>query len=131
MATVRHQVHPNVLQAILVSPNGATMRNMLRRGLRVQAAAKRGCPVDQGRLRSSITVRLLPDRVVIGSNVSYAIYVHEGTGIYGHKGRPIRPVNGRYLVWTPRGATKPVFAREVRGMPGRPFLRLALVAARG
>jgi len=128
--TVRHQIHHNVVQTILVSPNGAVMRDMLRRGLRVQARAKQLVRVDTGRLRSSITVQMLPGRVIIGTNVSYAIYVHEGTGIYGPRKRPIHPVNGRYLVWTPRGATRPVFAREVRGSPPNPFLRDALWAAR-
>lgn len=45
-----------------------------------EGAAKRLCPVDTGRLRNSITHALSgEDSVTIGTNVEYAIYVHEGT----------------------------------------------------
>ena len=49
-------------------------------GLVAEGAAKRLCPVDTGRLRNSITHALMgDDSVAIGTNVEYAIYVHEGT----------------------------------------------------
>lgn len=38
--------------------------------------------VDTGRLRSSIAHQLDGDSVEVGTNVDYAIYVHEGTGKY-------------------------------------------------
>ena len=38
--------------------------------------------VDTGRLRSSIAHQVDGDSVEIGTNVDYAIYVHEGTGKY-------------------------------------------------
>lgn len=56
-------------------------------GLVAEAAAKKLCPVDTGRLRNSITHALSgDDTVAIGTNVEYAIYVHEGTS--RHKGVP-------------------------------------------
>ena len=56
-------------------------------GLVAEGAAKRLCPVDTGRLRNSITHALMgDDSVAIGTNVEYAIYVHEGTS--RHKGVP-------------------------------------------
>jgi phage gpG-like protein len=130
MVEVRHQIKPNVVQALLTSPTGGVTRDILRRGLKVQMQAKMLCPVDTGRLRSSITLRVLADRVTVGTNVTYGLYVHEGTGVYGHRHAPIYPVRSRYLVFTPKGETQPVFARSVRGMPARPFLREALRAAR-
>lgn len=58
-------------------------RDLQRRALKVEAAAKRLCPVDTGRLRSSITNRLDEDAAGlfadIGSNVEYAIFVELGT----------------------------------------------------
>lgn len=46
----------------------------------VEAAAKRRTPVDTGTLRRSITSRVLTkDRGVVGTNVRYAPFVHEGT----------------------------------------------------
>lgn len=97
-------------------------------------AARRGAPVDRGQLRASLTIEFSRDAngpfARIGSNLPYAIFVHEGTGIYGPSGQPIKPVRGRFLRFTPRGASGPVFARQVSGSPGRPFLLEALDAAR-
>lgn len=38
--------------------------------------------VDTGRLRSSIAHQVDGDSVEVGTNVNYAVYVHEGTGKY-------------------------------------------------
>lgn len=50
-------------------------------GLAAERFAKRACPVDTGRLRNSITHALNMDEeaVYIGTNVSYAPYVENGT----------------------------------------------------
>lgn len=81
-------------------------RDMLRRGLRVESAAKRRIShsprrIDTGRLRASINTQPIEHEglpgVRVGTNVDYAIYVHEGT----------------------------------RHMQANPFLRDALPAARG
>lgn len=118
------------------------------RGNRVLNAARRNAPVDEGRLRASLTIEYVNESNAIvariGSNLDYALFVHEGTGIYGPKGTPIRPVSGQWLRWPMKnnsggGARRRyrngrtaeyVFAREVKGMRGRPFLRDALNAAR-
>ena len=43
--------------------------------------------VDTGLLRNSITHKVVgDDSVIIGSNVFYSVYVHEGTGKYATKG---------------------------------------------
>lgn len=45
-------------------------------------------PVSDGQLRSSITHQVINgDTVEIGTNLEYAPYVHEGTGIYNANGR--------------------------------------------
>lgn len=95
----------------------------------VANAARRRCPVDNGPLRASIRseTRQRGSEVVgeVWSALEYAAYVHEGTGIYGPTGRPIRPVRARVLSWQPRGGGR-VFAREVRGQRPQPFLGDAL-----
>lgn len=119
---------------LLSGPTGPVFRDLTRRAIRVQNAAKALCPVDTGRLRSSITYQVRRNGntpyAVIGTNVKYAPYVHEGTGIYAGRG-PIRPVHARFLVFRPKGSLRTVFARQVRGVRPRPFLRDALAAARG
>lgn len=63
--------------------SSAVARDLQRRALKVDAAAKRLCPVDTGRLRSSITNQLDEDAqglyADIGANVEYAIFVELGT----------------------------------------------------
>jgi hypothetical protein len=141
--SVRHNLHPGTISVLLRSPANGTARDMLRRGVRVQAAARRnlggasGRPtrIDTGLLRSSIFVKPIvvgnAPGAWIGTEVRYAMWVHDGTGIYGPRGQPIRPVHGRFLVFTPKGAPFPVFARSVKGMRPNPFLKDALPAARG
>jgi hypothetical protein len=89
--------------------------------------------------------RATPSAVIgrVGTNVKYALYVHEGTGIYAGKG-PIRPKSARMLAWPVKnnsggggvrrykaGATAQyAFAKQVKGVRGRPFLRNALEAAK-
>lgn len=68
----------------LFGPGGAAHKDLQRRQIRVERAAKRLCPVDTGRLRSSITrgeiARDGNDLVAtIGTNVEYARHVEFGT----------------------------------------------------
>lgn len=78
------------LNSVLVSISGDVSRYMLRLGIKVQSAARRRCPVDTGRLRSSIGVTQKETAqgavTSIGTNVEYALYVHEGTRF--QQGRP-------------------------------------------
>lgn len=105
------------------------------RANRVLNAARRGAPVDTGRLRSSLTIQFVKGPggmpiARIGSNLPYAIWQEQGTGIYGPRGTPIVPKHAKFLVFTPRVAKGPVFARSVRGSKARHFLLHALDAAK-
>lgn len=142
MAVVRvyHRPNPAGLAAVIVSDKIAN--NMFVRGLLVESAAKRRLAepprrIDTGRLRSSIrTTRVTvfigyPRRGArVGTGVKYARYVHDGTGIYGPLHRPITPTTKTYLKFTPKGTTKIVFAKSVRGMKRNQFLKDALYAAK-
>lgn len=92
--------------------------------------AKRRCPVDQGALRSSIThvssVDTSTAKVVVGSPLPYAEYVHRGTGIHGPHGTPIVPVTRRFLKFKPKGQRGYIFRRSVAGQRPQPFLADAL-----
>lgn len=79
--------------------SGPVGRYLAKKAALVETAAKARCPVDTGRLRSSITWRLEYDSelaAIIGTSVEYAIYVHEGT-VY----MPPRPflVDGLHAVF--------------------------------
>lgn len=133
MARVNLQINQNVVRALFTDPNGGVAEDLLRRGRNVANLAKKYAPVNTGRLRSSIEARLVRYNgevaVLISTNVNYAMFQHEGTGIYGPHGTPIVPVQARFLRFRPKGSTMFVYARSVRGNPPTFFLRRALVAA--
>ena len=137
-----HQLDLGAVRALLTSPQGPVVRDLLRRGLLVETQAKRnlggiGGPkrIDTGRLRASIATVVVTRGgspvVLVGTNVNYARYVHDGTGVYGPRHTPIRPRRGKFLRFRPRGSRKWIYARQVKGMKPNPFLTNALPAARG
>jgi hypothetical protein len=71
------------LHRLLYASEGPVGKRIAQICTKVETAAKAHCPVDTGRLRSSITWRIEVDSggVVgfVGTNVEYAVYVHEGT----------------------------------------------------
>ena len=50
----------------------------------------------------------------------YPYWVHEGTGVYGSYGQPIRPIRAQYMVFRWKGKRRRM--RMVRGQPGQKFL---------
>lgn len=135
MARVVVRLNDAALREFTRGRNGAVVGDLVRRADRVVNRAKQLSPVHTGRLRSSITREVVVTAsgpvARAGTNVEYARWVHEGTGIYGPRGQPIRPVRAKVLVFTPKGANRPVFARQVRGARPRRFLTEALPAAAG
>jgi hypothetical protein len=149
-ASVTHKLDPAAIQKLLTSPQGGVYRDMMRRGLRVETRAKQNLQtgpkrVDTGRLRASISTQMVVVNgkpvAMVGTNVSYALYVHEGTGLYGPAHKMIVPVNKKVLRWKTRGAGQAgrraagkggyTFAMQSSGMRPNPFLKNALPAARG
>lgn len=109
--------------------------------------AKRLAPKDTATLSRSITLEISLRNgapvVAVGSNLEYAIYVHEGTGLWSTRGpRPIVPVRAKALRWAKvnnsgqgrrrykGGKTAAyVFSKRSAGSPPKPFLRDALPKA--
>jgi hypothetical protein len=132
---VRVNLDQGQINALLRSPSGPVGREMYRRGKRVEALAKRLVPVDEGRLRGSINadppvVRGGVPVVRVGTRVRYARWVHDGTGLYGPRHTRIYPKTAKALRFRPKGSPW-IFRRSVAGMRGTPYLKEALVAAKG
>lgn len=144
---VSHVFNEAQFKYLTSSPVGPVAKDLLKRGARVESRAKRnlsggvGTPrrINTGHLRASIGTNLIvrPDglAVRVGTGVYYALYVHDGTGLYGPKHTLIRPKHSKVLVFRSKvyGAKKGkykglVFARYVRGMKPNPFLKNALPA---
>jgi len=141
MPIIVHEMNFGAVQALLTGTNGAVYKDMLKRGLLVESRAKANLQsspsrVDTGRLRGSIRARMITlDGVPasrVGTNVTYALFVHDGTGLYGPRHRYIVPVNKSVLRWKSKSGGKGgfVFAKRSSGMQPNPFLKNALVAFR-
>lgn len=147
---VRHQLDREAIHRLLTSPQGGVAKDMFRRGLRVETKAKQLLQsdprrVDTGRLRASINTQAYTVNgkpvVGVGTNVEYAVYVHDGTGLYGPRGQMIVPVSKQVLRWKTRGRGQAAkrkagtggytFSMRSSGMRPNPFLKNALPAARG
>lgn len=145
-----HRLDLGAVRALLTSPRGGVVRDLLRRGLRVESAAKRNLSsapkrIDTGRLRASISTQVVTrdgsPAVIVGTNVAYARFVHDGTGLFGPLARRITPKRAKVMVWPGRGVSRryakrggrlrgKVVARSTKGMRPNPFLAKALSAAR-
>ena len=137
-AKVRHSLDRRALNALLSSPNGAAAKDLFRRGKKVETKAKKNLQreprrIDTGYLRSSISTQLIivgsKPAVRVGTNVEYAIFVHDGTGVWGPTGTPITPKQAKMLSWKSKSG-KRVYARQVQGMRPNPFLKDAMSAAK-
>lgn len=148
MSKIRCTVREGDMREFLTGKSGPVYRHVEELGAQVEVASKRFAPSKDGHLRSSImhveSVRGSTVVSTIGSHLPYAIFQHEGTGIYGPRHSYIYPVHGKYLVFTPgsssgtwgqassgsggeaTAAGGKVFARKVRGVPSNPFLYLGL-----
>lgn len=76
-------LRPSELTAVLEGEGGPVYADLTRRVLNVHAAATRLCPVDTGRLRSSLRWSVGRDSQglvgLVGSDVEYAGFVNDGT----------------------------------------------------
>ena len=89
--------------------------------LLIEAEAKKKCPVDEGRLRASITHETKRNEKeivgLVGTNVEYAPYVEYGTGIHAKNGK------GRKTPWKWQGHSKKYKGFHItRGQKPQPFL---------
>lgn len=136
---IRHHVDLTALHAILSSPQGGVAKDLFRRGKKVETRAKLNLSrsprrVDTGLLRSSINTQLVSQggkiSVRVGTNVVYALFVHDGTGLYGPKGAYIYPKTSKYLSWKTKNG-KQIYVKRTRGMKPNRFLADAIDAAKG
>ena len=142
-ANVTHKLSAAETRKLLTSPQGGTIKDMLRRGKRVESAAKKNLGnsprrINTGHLRGDIKTTLVMTggipAVRVGTHLSYAMFVHEGTGLYGPLHKLIVPKTKKALRWRAvKGGGKGgyIFSKSSRGMRRNQFLKNALSAARG
>lgn len=121
-------------------PNDRAMRNMVRIGVTEAASiAAKNTPVETGHLREEWkTTVAIKVQTFLGvgwsarweNSVEYAIYVNEGTGLYGpeHRKYLILPKTpGGKLHWVDRLSGEDVYANAVMhpGSPGNYMLQIS------
>lgn len=88
-----------------------------------------GPAVDSGRMRNAMEVTTERHgtelRTTVACRVEHALPQHEGTGVHGPEGQPIRPRRARVLRFRGRGGAF-VFRPEVEGVTPLRFLTIAL-----
>ncbi len=94
-------------------------------------SAKKTAPVRTGILRDSVSLSsgtAFSGSVLYGA--PYASFLHEGTGIYGPRGKiiVIRPKKKKALFWP--GAAHPVGVVRQKGIRPRDFVQRAIRGAR-
>jgi len=90
----------------------------------------REAPTVHGRLAGSFHTEKMDEyNWRIFTNVHYALYVHEGTGVHGPAGRPIVPVNAQFLAFEWQGRTW--FLKSVQGQKPNPYADRAISSAEG
>lgn len=95
----------------------AVRQGLQKACLIVERDAKKKCPVDDGTLRASITHEVKDEEGIVGTDVEYAPYTHEGTGIYAAGG------HGRQTPWRYRSADGTWHTTS--GQKPKPFLKEA------
>lgn len=87
---------------------------------RIQANITRLGRIDTGEMLNSWTIRSdvsgLHPRMFISSGVPYMLYQERGTRAHG-------PRTAKFMVFTPKGSNRVVFAKWVRGVKAGHFVR--------
>jgi hypothetical protein len=98
----------------IYAPKGRT------RGLERAIARERAHPTTSGAVEAAAGVGEVSAAGMRGSR-RYPYDVHEGTGIFGHLSRLIRPKSAPFMVFP--GKTGLVRTKTVRGQQAQPFVR--------
>ena len=119
---IRINITPSIERAVdlldhdMEAGQGAAMSYLL---LKLEARAVKGAPKKTGDLINTITNYTTDGGAggVVKATAGHAVYVHEGTGLYGPHNKRIVPTEKKAMFWP--GAAHPF--RSTRGMFPRPF----------
>jgi hypothetical protein len=122
------QLDPDKLRRYVGRRGGGTEREMNQKGIKITNAARALCSNDMvnvrtGVLRSSIKHELVHREsgnitLHVGSNVDYALIVHEGRGpVFAKPGGVLGPMPGiGYRKWVGPAAPRPFLTTAMRSV---------------
>jgi HK97 gp10 family phage protein len=91
----------------------------------VELKAKEKAPKDTGELRNSIIYKVEGLTGEVGTNLEYAVYVHQGTGLYAFRGAGRESTEAHPIPWTYFDEEDGQFYTTY-GQRANPFLEQAL-----
>ena len=94
-------------------------------GVKLHQFLKTNTPKDKGTLASSWKLSETGESARVTTDIPYAQYPNDGTGVFGKSGKPITPKspNG-VLVFEKGGQT--IFTRKVQGQKGQKFVEKSI-----
>lgn len=112
-----------VVEAFKKAP--AVVNDQLQRGVKeagktILTIEKKEAPVGTGNLRRLIQFSYSPISAMVWPSAGYAVFVNEGTGLYGPRKDFIRPKRAKVLAFKKGG--KMIFAKKVKGQKANPFV---------
>jgi hypothetical protein len=103
---------------------GALANEAIKNAPRKTGNLKRSIYPEVNPMAGQFTGKVIQDTTV----AKYGPWVEQGTGIYGPFGTPIVPVRAKALAW--KGSDgKMIFARSVKGMQGKFYMKRAFEKA--
>lgn len=133
MADVKITIHRAPVFELLYAPSGDIHNLVERTTNAVHIAILRETPVLTGAMVGTISrdIRVAPGRSVTGvvqSHDEAALWVQQGTGVYGPTAQRITPRRARVLRWPDRRAGSGwVYRESVAGQEANPFMWRGLV----
>lgn len=127
MANVNITIHRVPVNRLLYAPGGDVHDLVDRTTTIVEAETIAEAPIMTGAMVNSIRkeIDIRPGRAVVGrvlSNDEAALWVNQGTGIFGPQRTRITPRTSRFLRWPDRrGGSGFVYRRSVAGQPPNDF----------
>ena len=86
---------------------------------------RRAAPSTTGRLAGSFQINKVSDFYYnVSTNVLYANFVNDGTGIFGKYKTPIVPVRANSLAFSVGGG--PIFRKSVKGQKAQNYVNVAI-----
>lgn len=128
MANVKITMHRVPLFELLYAPTGDVHNLVERTTNAVHIAVLREAPVMTGAMLASIgkDIRVAPGlsvRGIVESDDEAALWVQQGTGLFGPLHRRITPRRSRVLRWPDRRTGSGfVYAESVAGQDANPFM---------
>lgn len=102
--------------------NDRLQRGVKNAGKTILRIEKKEAPVGKsGLLRKNIEYKYSPISAMIFPRQGYAVFVEEGTGLYGPRHSYIVPKNAKALKFKING--KVIYAKRTKGMKANPFVK--------